>query len=119
LGAVLGTALQMTETEKELMGRSSDAVKRGVGEAAEQTWGKSKAVASEVADQIWEEAKTGTQDQKQRQSFASGNGARPENSEAAVHSTSENSWTDTQPSLVPDSEKPERTGDERKIIPGE
>jgi Protein of unknown function (DUF3618) len=121
LGAVLGTALQITETEKQLMGKTSDAVKDGVGEAAEQTWEKGKAMANEAADQIWEEAKGGAQDQEQRQPIASGNGARSEHSEAAVHSaTSEKSWTDTQPSLVPDSERPpEGTSGERKIIPGE
>jgi hypothetical protein len=117
LGAVLGTALQMTETEKQLMGKTSNAVKEGVGEAAEQTWEAGKAMANEAADQIWEEAKGGTQDQERRQSFAAGNSAHPEHSEAAVHTApSENSWTDTQPSLVPDSE---RTAGERKIVPGE
>jgi hypothetical protein len=120
LGAVLGTALQMTETEKQLMGKASDAVKEGVGEAAEQTWDKGKAMANEAAEQIWEEAKARTQDQEQRQAVASGNDARSEHSKDAMHSaSSENSWTDTQPSLVPDSERPpEGASEERKIIPG-
>jgi hypothetical protein len=123
LGAVLGTALQITETEKQLMGKTSDAVKEGVGEAAErtweQTWEKGKVMANEAADQIWEEAKGGTQDQQQHS--AAGSGARPEHSETAVHTaSSEKSWTDTQPSLVPDAERPpEQTPAERKIIPGE
>jgi hypothetical protein len=92
LGAVLGTALQMTETEKQMMGKTSDAVKEGLGDAAEQTWEKGKAVASEAADQIWEEAKGG---------LASGNGAHGDHSVAQTASNS-NRWTDSQPNLVPE-----------------
>jgi hypothetical protein len=91
LGAVLGTALQMTETEKQLMGKTSDAVKEGLGAAAEQTWEKGKAVASEAADQIWEEATGG---------LASGS-AHGDHSVAQRASTA-NRWTDSQPNLVPE-----------------
>ncbi|HEY6834739.1 MAG TPA: DUF3618 domain-containing protein [Pseudolabrys sp.] len=126
LGAVLGTALQITETEKQLMGKSSDAVKEGVGEAAEQTWEKGKAVAGDAADKIWEEAKdgikSGMQNQPQEQS-PSGNGGQSPHSGAPEQTASAgNQWSESQPTLVPDPDSPSvRTADPaaRKVIPGE
>jgi uncharacterized protein DUF3618 len=112
LGAVLGTAFQITETEKQLMGKTSDAVKEGVGEAAEQTWEKGKVMANEAADQIWEEAKGGTQDpyQHQREPSAGGNGQAMSEHTAAAEQTSSSGarWTDAEPNLVPDQEMPAR-----------
>jgi Protein of unknown function (DUF3618) len=114
LGAVLGAALQITETEKQLMGKASDAVKEGVGDAAEQTWEKGKAMANEAADQIWEEAKGAAESQRS----ASGNGSRSEHSDASEHTASSG---DSQPDLVPDKDSAETVAHatERKVLPGE
>lgn len=123
LGAVLGTALQITETEKQLMGKTSDAVKEGVGDAAEQTWEKGKEMATEAADQIWEEAKGGAQNQPQDQHAPSGNGGQSPHSGAPEQAASAgNHWSESQPTLVPDSDSPSvRPADPaaRKVIPGE
>jgi hypothetical protein len=114
LGAVLGTALQMTETEKQLMGKASDAVKEGVGEAAEQTWEKGKAMANEAADQIWEEATNRS---------TSGNGAPSDDATATAQMASaSHRWTDSQPSLVPEPDDSAKHKDDiadRKVLPGE
>jgi hypothetical protein len=75
-----------------MMGKTSDAVKEGLGDAAEQTWEKGKAVASEAADQIWEEATGG---------LTSGTGAHGDYSVAQTASNA-NRWTDSQPNLVPE-----------------
>jgi Protein of unknown function (DUF3618) len=120
LGAVLGTALQITETEKQLMGKTNDAVKEGVGDAAEQTWEKGKEMATEAADQIWEEAKGGGVSD-QHSLFGNG-GQSPHPGAGEKTASAENRWTDAQPTLVPDPDSPSQKtagATERKVLPGE
>jgi ElaB/YqjD/DUF883 family membrane-anchored ribosome-binding protein len=50
LGAVVGAALKVSETEKAFMGKASDAVKEGVADAAEEKLDQAKAVAGAVME---------------------------------------------------------------------
>ena len=55
IGAALGTLFPVTRTENELLGETSDAIKRTAKEAAEEQLEKGKLFAG----QVWEEAKQG------------------------------------------------------------
>jgi Protein of unknown function (DUF3618) len=55
IGAALGTLFPTTRTENELLGETSDAIKRTAAEAAEEQLEKGK----QFAGRVWEEAKQG------------------------------------------------------------
>jgi hypothetical protein len=89
LGAAIGAALPASETEDRLMGDTSDALKQGAAEAAQEQWEKGKKVAEAAADKAWGGAKQEAEAQ----------GLTSERPLSGTRETDEK--TEVQPSLVP------------------
>jgi hypothetical protein len=90
LGAAIGAALPASETEDRLMGDTSDALKQGAAEAAQEQWEKGKKVAEAAADKAWSGAKQAAEAQ-----------GLMDNTHPPSGSRETDDTTEVQPSLVP------------------
>jgi hypothetical protein len=90
LGAAIGAALPASETEDRLMGDTSDALKQGAAEAAQEQWEKGKKVAEAAADKAWSGAKQAAEAQGLMDNAHPPSGSRETDEK-----------TEVQPSLVP------------------